>query len=625
VSLRCLLGLASGVALLLVGAEAHAFFPERYIVCRANEPAGAAPAPEKPKLPENEPLPRRKRPLPLEVAPLEVADVSTQDPIPSGHRDRQLDPPPRVVVMREASNDFRCIGIPRGKAGILRVVGAPPGAKFARHQHPDSWIEDNVDAAAAFDLREAVPLLRRTLERPISSSLLPWAKFGRIRLQTAAARGLADFNETSSVPLVLALARGRENEDVHGAYRDSLAALARLDKVVAHDYAVEALGRLGAGAELGTRETNRLVELLPLITREDPKARAALETVSKRLDPKGSGGGFQSCRVYAARIRAGDVAIRDGFRKELSVDLVTNRATVCYSETMEAAFLGRDASEVPTLLYRHRYEALLSFVKDTQRSRSTDPAVLAALSSIRAWLDKRKTDPDVALDRSDRRFQAETRALHLAIAAALGDKLSERALFELVADPKDDGTAPWVAAAAAMDLDLAGAADHAVKRVQLALTQHTTRHKRDSWPERGRVHVTEHVEVIDRLAARDDGRFVLGLLDRHAFVREATVHWLARKRPKGACKLVTDNARGAEERAVQDAFWALSVLGESCHASFRERFEDQREPAAVRGMALEALAMLKDATIAAPVARKSKADDIRPARERAAIILHSPE
>ena len=615
-------GLACGVVSLLATANAHALFFERHLVCKRDEGSTepvATKAPAKPKL---EPLPRRKPPPLLDVAPLFVADVSVQDPIPRGHRERP-DPEERVVIMREAANDYRCLGLPRGKAGILRVLSAPPGAKFARHPHPESWIEENADAAAAFDLRETIAPLRRTLGRKIPSSLEPWQVFARERLKTAAARALADLGDAASVADVKALALDRESSQIFGAYRDALDALSRLDGVAAHDYAVEALARV-ATSRLETGDTNRLVDLLPLVGREDPKARTALEAISRRLDPKGEGGGFQSCRVYAARIRAGDIALRDAFRKELAVDLVTSRSVNCYSEVIEAAFPGRDAVEVPTLLYRHRYDALLAFVRRSTIPPSTDPAVSAALASIRGWLEKRKADPDVALDRSDRRFEPETRALHLALAAKLGDQASEKALLALIDDERDDGTAPWVASRAALDLEIAGAADHAVKRLLIARTQHMERHKRDSWPLRGRVHVTEHVEVIDRLADRGDARFVLGLLDRDAFTREATVHLLARRRPASACQLVADNAGKAEERAVQDAFWALSIMGEACQKSFLSRATAASEPAALRGMALESLAMLREATVAG-ILKKKEQGALRPAAERAAIILHSPE
>ncbi len=614
-------GLAFGVVSLFVAADAQALFFERYLVCKRDEGAReqAASAPTKPRL---EPLPRRKAPPLLDVAPLFVADVSTDDPIPRGHRNA-LDPPERVVLMREAQNDYRCLGLMRGKAGILRVLAAPPGARLARHPHPESWIEENADAAAAFDLRESIAPLRLTLGRKIPNSIEPWQRFARERLKTAAARALADMGDGESVSAVIALAREREASENNGVYRDALAALARLDRRAAHDYAVEALAGVAA-SKLETADTNRLLELLPLVTRDDVKARTALDALSRKLDPKGEGGGFQSCRVYAARMRAGDASIRDAFRKELSVDLVTSRSVNCYNETMEAAFPGEDASEVPTLLFRQRYEALLNFVRKSTVPASTDPAVISALGSIRAWLDKRKGEPEIALDRSDRRFQPETRALHLALAAALGDRASERALFELVDDPRDDGTAPWVAARAALDLELAGAADHAVKRLLFARTQHMVRHKRESWPERGRVHVTEHVEVVDRLVARGDARFVLGLLDRDVFTREATVHWLARKRPASACQLVTDNAAKAEARAVEDAFWALSILGEGCHKSFSARAASVSEAAAVRGMALESLAMLRDAAVRGFL-KKTEKGELRPAAERAAIILQSPE
>jgi len=620
--------LLSSALTLTSASRASALFPERYIACnddtrrqyRAEWVEAAAP--------ELTPLPRRRAPSPLEVAPLIVADVASASPTPRGHKDpaRFEEPPPPML---EASNDYRCLGIPRGKAGLLRVVGAPPGTRFLNHPYPESWIEDNVNAAGAFALEGARPSLKRMLERKVPASLEPYVKLQRLRLRSRAANALADLGDTASAPGVLEFLREREGSDYPGFWEDTLGALPRLDPTLAHDYAVEALERIGATSSHDTGEANRLRDLLPLLSRRDARTRAALEKVHSEVDAKGTGSGHASCLVFAARMRAGDATLRGELQKELSVDLRTNRSTVCFSEAIAAAFPGEDPDEVTTLLFRHRYRELLRLVATISRREkegSKDARNDKARTAIRAWLKERADDPDIVKDRTDRRYNPEDRARHLALGAALGDAASAKELAALIADPADAGIAPWIGAAIALDLDLAGAADQAAKRLLIARQQHTERHSAETWPERGNLTVTEHVAVIDRLAARGDARFALGLLDRQIFARQASVHHVARLRSSAVCKVVTEAAASAEEKSIQDAFWALSVLGDGCKASFEKLWQDKAQPPEVRGMALEALAMLRHTPIAVEVERKDvPKDTIRPARQRARIIYRSPE
>jgi hypothetical protein len=193
----------------------------------------------------------------------------------------------------------------------------------------------------------------------------------------------------------------------------------------------------------------------------------------------------------------------------------------------------------------------------------------------------------------------------------------------LVDDPRDDSVTPWVAARAALDLDLTGAADHAATRLRIARTQHTSPVAHGEWVSRGRVTVTEHVDVVDRLAARGDVRFALGLLDRQGFARQAAFEHLARLKPKAACTTVAEAAAGAEEKSIQDAFWALTVLGDACREPMRRLARDRKVGRETRGMALEHLAMIRDGSVATEVAREIEGDDIRPARERARLIQSS--
>jgi hypothetical protein len=140
------------------------------------------------------------------------------------------------------------------------------------------------------------------------------------------------------------------------------------------------------------------------------------------------------------------------------------------------------------------------------------------------------------------------------------------------------------------------------------------------------VIVTNHVRVVDELARRADPRFALGLLDREQTTREAALHYLARLRPEAACKLVGEAARDAEEEeAIQDAFWALSALGDACQPTMQLLALDASGRPEVRGMAIEALAMMRHDSVPALVRRIERNDRARAAKERARIIFDSRE
>ena len=215
--------------------------------------------------------------------------------------------------------------------------------------------------------------------------------------------------------------------------------------------------------------------------------------------------------------------------------------------------------------------------------------------------------------------------MHLAAMSELGDAGAQKLLSALVTDPKDDGTAPWIAAYWALRFELPGAADQAVRRLSLALGQHMQRFSRDSWPRRGALVITEQGRVVEELARRGDDRFVLGLLSKDGFTRELTRSRLAKQRPASACEGVGDAARKATSEAVDEAFWALSVLGDRCRATMQRLVHDPAQPPFVRGMANEHLAMLRDPAVVAT--ERALAGDQRflASLERARIIFAAPE
>jgi hypothetical protein len=112
------------------------------------------------------PVPKKRAPPRLDLAPLEVADVAVVEPLPARAPLAAAAPAEKVVLV-EGENDFHCLGFARGRAGILRVVKANPGTRFANHSNATAWRLVNVRAAAAMGFTEIVPDLRRELERTI--------------------------------------------------------------------------------------------------------------------------------------------------------------------------------------------------------------------------------------------------------------------------------------------------------------------------------------------------------------------------------------------------------------------------------------------------------------------------
>jgi hypothetical protein len=615
-------------------ARAQSLFPARYVACRedAGPPAVRVQRPEQAPLDALVPIPRKHAPSPLPVEPLLVVDVAMAEPIPArraapGPVAPAAEEPP--VLVASGGNDYKCLGYPRGRAGILRVVAAPHGTRWYWHSQGEGYRLDNMRAAGAFATRQALAPLRRALERSEPAGPTDWRTFEALDLRLTAARALADLDDRSSATRVLALLRAREDKDTPYVWSDSLEPLARLDPALGQSYAVEVLGRVARRRSGGPHDGFLVREVLPYVTAPSAEARAALERLSSPIEKlTGDGERHSACELMAARLRAGDEALRRELAPELAVDLRTERGVYCYSELIDLVFPGQDPDEVEALTHRWRYDGiitLLAHMRQRDAAGAHDPRFDAARAKLRAWLGERQSSPEIAGGRDDNRYQPEMRAKHLLALTLLGDGRARADLDRLVENPADEGTAPWVAAHGMLRLGLPGAEDRAAARLRLAITHWTERHDTQITPRRGMVIVTNHVRVVDELARRADPRFALGLLDREQTTREAALHYLARLRPETACKIVGEAAREAEEEAIQDAFWALSALGDACQPTMQMLALDQSGRPEVRGMAIEALAMMRHDSVPGLVRHIERNDRARAAKERARIIFASPE
>lgn len=588
------------------------FFPERYVACRTTPRPRVVP-PSPPGAAALVPLPRRRAPPVLFVAPRVVIDVAVAEPIPARARGTEAPEPPPIVVASE-DQDWRCVGFTRGKRGILAVLQAPHGARFAHVQDGASWRLANARAASAAGFTEAIPALRRLLARPIPTESP--ASFYALDTGYNATRALSTLGDAAMAPVVAERLASREDADASTVWVQWVPALAELDARAAEAYAADVVDRVvgGRSATHAYAPSNDTVlrATLPLLRTPDP-TRLALVTRLPGSDAR--------CDVLAARVRLGDRALREALRPELDRDLRTQRSVSCYSTLMPVVFPGEDPLEVDALLHRHRLEAILDLL-ERSAGHAGDARWAAARARIRLTLQERSLDPDVATNRGDRRFQPEKRVRHLVALGVLGDAGARTRVEQIIRDPAEDGVAPFLAAALALRFAWPGAADLAAHRLLRARVDWTRRHDTELDPARGFVQVNDHVVVVDALAARGDPRFALGLLDLDRNVREATALHLARLRPAAACDVVTSAAGDAQEKAVQDAFWALSLLGDACREQAFRLASTASAPHHVRGMALELLAMMRDAR-ARPLLQPRRGDDIRPARERARIIFHA--
>jgi len=627
-------GLVVAAPTLWAAHAAHAqstpsFFPERYVACKEQRATRAAPEP--PARARWVPVPlRRSTPTTLPIAPITIIDVARAEPIPmrtSGSR-----PAVAPTVVAESNQDWRCVGFTRGKAGILNVLRAPPLSRFVGYPDADRFRLLNARAASAAGFAEALPELRRLLSRPVPPSstpsedpadgpdLVPPELYDALNVKLNAARALGDLGDASSAAPFAAHLATQEDQIYSGLWLAALPALMRLDARVTERYAADVILRVAAEREArhprSASDDTLLRAVLPLLVTPDATSLARLKQLASS---------DRRCDVMGTRIRLGDVRLRDELRPDLAGNLVTQRAVACYNELMPFAFPGASPDESKTLLFRHRMDELLNLLDHGRALPASDTTWQRARGEIKEALIARSQDPDVAGDASDRRSSSVKRAKHLVALAVLGDAGARKDAEQLVRSGDDQGIAPWVAAALILRFDWPGAADLAAQRLTWAIRQPTQRYDTELDPLRGFVSLTDHVPVVDALAARRDPRFALGLLDRERSVREATALHLARLRLPAACDVVADAAPDAEPEAVQDAFWALTLLGDTCREQAHRLATDRLAPAHVRGMALELSAMLRDPRVAAMLGDRGKRDDIRPARQRARIIWRARE
>lgn len=608
-------------------AEAYVLDFERYFVCRPDDGRAVATPATRPRGPRDARVPVKKRrgPSVLNGAPLVTVDVSVAQALPTRRTDApKAGPVPLPVVMREARNDFRCIGWERGAAGVLRVVAAPPGARFLHHQNAASYRSTNIVFAGTFGIQQARAPLERILARPLAPGLERWQQSEELHVRRDAAVALADLGHQKAAPRVLAHVELLEQVDDFNYYREAIDALDRLAPALADRHALEVLEQ--EEKQPSKRFEFLLATLLPYVRTVSPRSLSLLQRLGETL-----GTSHLGCRVGAARIVHGDTVLADTVRPHVEQDIRHNFVANCYSELVEVLAPGRDPDELDVILWRQRWRAMVALLGSMQAAEHAgkpDPRFAPARRKLLAWLLAHKTqhlyDPKADNAKSWSHVR-EWDALYTVARAALGDGAAISSLVALIGDGQNEGTAPAIAARHGLALEIPGVDKALDGLLRTMVTREPVRHDRDSWPKRGHLTLTEEGQVVEALAARGDERFVLGLLAHHGYVREVAAFHLARRRPASACRRVAAAAQNASEDAIQFAFWALTVLGKRCEAAMQTLATDASQPPDVRGMATEVLAMLRNPTALSLARASAPHRSMAPALARAELIFHSPE
>lgn len=589
-------------------------FPTRYAACREDSvPSLPKPEPERRDGMILVPVPTISgNPGRLQVVADEADDVAYSEPVP-----RQIETHDSQViatspVVSASSNDFRCLGFLRGRAGILRVLSSAPATRFYGHSYPESWRADNMVAASVANMTDAIPSLRLSLNRPLAGS----RSFDRVAQKTESAIVLAALRDRSSASDMVKWLRELETISWNGLWSDVFNALVQNDDRVAEAYAIELLDRISQGT-LGERvASDRLATLSALSPATREQSLPVLQRLSSASAPF-DGYGHASCLLLGARIRLGDPLLVKDAREQMQGELTTNWAINCFSEVRDS-LPWNEPADLAALTHRHAYEAMLLWIRLPETAESRP-----ARQKLLAWLQKQMTSPEVSqVDHVE--FRKTTRATFLAVQAALGDALARRLLREMAVDPRDETDAGWMAASYGLRYDLPGALDDARERLRLGLTQDYAR----GWYESPvGVGVNWPTQMMQEMITKfpSDASWTVGLLNKRVTVREWTLFSLSRIRPKGACQKIATASNGAEPDSISDAFWGLTVLGQDCVSAIEALAKNVGTASKIRGPSIEYLAMVKHPEAVAIAREAGKREELRQFARRAEIIAGSRE
>ena len=527
-----------------------------------------------------------------------------------------------ICTDRDDARRVDCVGPIKARASLIANLAVGPLAPGKNHSERVDRARDAALDAVYFNVREAVPALRAWFAlRPEARDAGDHVMLDKQALRGEAAYALAHLGDRESAPAIAALVGEFETTGVGFLWGDTLAALAQLDPSRASLYAIGFAGRTtnwklslpGGGSKLAALDYIR------------PEHAATAVPVLEKLAAKEEHGyDHAHCELMATRARL-DEKFRVALRKQLLGHYSGTWLAGCANSVIRrlgaspldaealVRHLGRDDRGMDMGVANAAYLRILELVAKLDGT----PASATARQVLRKGLETRSKWPHVA-DPKHANYSLHFVAFHQAALAGLGDTAARARLFAIVDDPSDHSGSAWLAAYWALRLRLPGAVDRVAGLAARGVAT----------SDANRSGVFEHIRgrTLDLFAdvAPADGRWAALLLDADSDASERALYRLSRQKPAGACATVTRAATKLAASSVMtqtdNAFLALTVLGDTCVPALEELFLDGAVTNEVRGSALEILAALASPRICSHLAR-ARSDKIwAPSIQRASVL-----
>lgn len=539
----------------------------------------------------------------------------------------------RYLVCDDEDVDARCVGPDAARPQLLAALELAPLVVDRNNDHIVDPARDAAVLAAYFELQHAVPALRTMIVLPMPEGAQNTHTEMEVHaLRAEAAYALAKLGDRDSIAPMVALVRDLETEGHGSLWGDTVAALTELSPPDASKYAREFLGRMklsdtrmsmpGGGSQLAVLE--------PILVAKDKTALPVLRALTDVEDATSHGAprlpltdAHTWCRLMATRLKLGETKLVDEVRTAFAGSYSGTMVATCDGEFLHA--YGSDPRDAGILL-RHTgrddlgfdagmsliaYDRIIALVA-ALRGR-TDAAAGKARRELLAGLRERSNYPYIA-DDGHRNFGTHFVALHRAALAGLGDAESRRIVRAMILDSNDLSGVADLAALRAVQLGLDGALDDATMRMTMDVA--FTNDERSGIFDDARVRLLDAVVA----AAPADPRWTVALIDAERDTREHALSIFSRRSPWGACKSVLAAADVATGRGIDDGFLVLTTKRDGCRADFDATARDEARPAKVRGMAFEALAILRARLPRTVIDAATKDDDMRVHLERTAAI-----
>lgn len=509
----------------------------------------------------------------------------------------------------DGDRDARCLGPRVTEPELLAALRLGPIVADRNNDHVIDPARDAAVLAAYFRIDAAIGPLRTMLALPMPAGAKDThAEMEVHALWAEAAYALAELGDRESIDAIAARVREFETEGHGTLWEDTLAALTKLSPARASSYAIDFLGRLEL-ADLRMSMpggSSQLVALAPILLAKD---RAALLELRRLTGNDDGTPGFESkvplvdsharCRFMAARLALGEQPLVGRVRKAFAGSYSGTMVATCDNALLST--FGGDPADVD-ILVRHlgrddlgfdagmslvAYDRIFALVAELSRREAAGETkgVARARARLLQGLHEHARHPHVA-EPGHTNFGTHFVALHHAAQAALGDTDSLAIVRAMILDHTDRSGVADLAALRALQVGLPGAVDDAAARLALDVAFVNE--------ERSGIFDDVRPRLVDALRRRapDDPRWAVALVDAERDVREQAMHAVSRHAPAGTCDAVIAASPAATDRGIDDGFLVLTTIPGGCESAFERVARDATRPAAMRGMALEALAIL---------------------------------